>query len=441
MVSCAQRTAVAVLLSLPVAIAFIFITLYGVNVVFWDQWDFLPLFDKLYAGNLTFSDLIAQNNEHRFLVYRLIMITLGGVTHYNNLAEMYLSWVVLCLICWVLYKIFTIGVRPSWTTAAWFVPVPWLMFNLRQFENLLFGIQVAFYMLILCFLLSVYLLQTGKGLGWKFWAAVACGITGTFSVASGLLIWLIGALQLIALYLCRPRAEKASYLRPMLVWIVIAAGLYLFYFWGYEKPPWHPSLLYFTEQPLVSISYGLAALGCVFSINTVTAIIAGLVLAVLYLISAIIIFRDLKGGVRYLPYLALAVFTVASVLLLVLGRSGFGVEQALSSRYISITVLGIIGIYMLIVTMPLKLINLKSWRLRTAITLLMLFLFSLNMYILLIPGQTYLNRQMARQYLITYDVQPDENLKYLYPDPDRLKKYIPILIKYKLNVFSETGRD
>jgi hypothetical protein len=311
------------------------------------------------------------------------------------------------------------------------------MFNLRQFENLLFGIQAAFYMLILSFLLAIYLLQTGKGLGWRFLGAVACGVTGTFSVASGLLIWIIGALQLIAIYVSRPRGEKAIYLLPLSVWMAVSAGMYIFYFWGYVKPAWHPSLLYFTGQPLVAVAYGLAALGSLFSLNTVTAVMTGLVLSFLYVMAGLVVFRNLAGYARYLPYLALAVFTCASVLLLVLGRSGFGIEQALSSRYISITVLGIIGIYLAIVSIPMRFINLKSRALRAPIMLMMLLLFSLDMYILLIPGKTYLNRLVARQSLMTYQVQSDGNLKYLHPNPAIVKKYAPILTKYRLNVFSE----
>lgn len=423
------------MLVLPAVIAFVFISIYGVNVIFWDQWDFVPLFDKLYSGDLTLNDLVAQHNEHRLLVYRVIMLTLGSMTHWNNIAEMYFSWLLLCLICFTLYKIYTISSGNSWSAAIGFIPVTWLMFNLRQFENLLFGIQITFYMLILSFVLAVYFLQTSKGLDRRFFAAMVCGVAGVFSVANGLLIWIIGIIQLVCILLSRPAGERGVYLRSVAVWITLSAVVYLLYFRGYQQPSAHPSMLYFMDQPFTVLAYGLAAIGSLFSINTPTAVIAGLVLAVLFLAAALLILRDLKYRVEQMPFLVLILFCCASVLFLMLGRSGFGIEQALSSRYISITVTGIIGLYLAIILVPVKFIDLKSWPFRTAITLVILFLLSLDIYILVVPGKTYLNRQLAQQYLATYQVQPDENLRTLYPDPEKVRQYSPILIKYKLNVF------
>ncbi len=75
----AKKFVILILLVLPALISFVFVAVYGVNVVFMDQWDFVPLFDKLYTGSLTFSDLFAQLNEHRFLTYRVIMLALGSI--------------------------------------------------------------------------------------------------------------------------------------------------------------------------------------------------------------------------------------------------------------------------------------------------------------------------------------------------------------------------
>jgi hypothetical protein len=78
------------LILLPAALGFLYVYLFGVNVVFGDQWFIVPLFDKLFAGELTISDLFAQHLEHRMFFPRIAMLLLGVATEYNNRAEMYL---------------------------------------------------------------------------------------------------------------------------------------------------------------------------------------------------------------------------------------------------------------------------------------------------------------------------------------------------------------
>lgn len=435
MVSYVRKAAIVVLLLLPAVLAFSLIALYGVNVPFWDDWGTVDLFDKFYSNNLTVNDFIGQHNEHRILVYRLIVLPLGHLTHWDLVAEMYLSWALLCLTCFVLYKMFTLSNGSSWKTAAFFIPVPWLLFNLRQGGNLLWGFQFSFYILILCVVLAIYLLQLSKGLDWRFFAAVFCGITGTFCVANGLSVWIIGALQLVAVCLLQPAGKKAAIARSLMVWLAVAVGIYVFYFWGYTKPSYHPSLLFFLQAPLSAIAYGFAATGCLFSLETYTAIAIGIVIAVLYLAAFVLVLKDMKNMQAHLMGLAMILFTCASILLLVMGRSGFGISQALSNRYITFTMIGIIGLYFVLVALRPKLSMLKPAVFNTAVVLVIVFLFAMDIYALAIYAGPHARRAQAQQYLLTYQMQPDENLKQLLPDAESVRKYAPLLIKYELSVF------
>ena len=59
------------LLLLPVLQGFWYVHCYGVNVPWGDQWDGMaPLFEKWFAGTLSFGDFWAQHNEHRCLFPR-----------------------------------------------------------------------------------------------------------------------------------------------------------------------------------------------------------------------------------------------------------------------------------------------------------------------------------------------------------------------------------
>src|SRR5947209_20106535 len=87
-----------ILILLPVALGFFFVHLFGVNVVFADQWlAIVPLFDKLSTGTLGVSDLFAQHLEHRIFFPRVATLLLAGITKYNTVAEMYLIQICLLL--------------------------------------------------------------------------------------------------------------------------------------------------------------------------------------------------------------------------------------------------------------------------------------------------------------------------------------------------------
>src|SRR5580658_10373131 len=78
---------------LPALIPFVAIARYGVNIPFGDEWDMAgPLFIKLAHGTLTFADIVAQHNEHRIAMTRLIVLAVGKLTHYNVKAEMFVTW-------------------------------------------------------------------------------------------------------------------------------------------------------------------------------------------------------------------------------------------------------------------------------------------------------------------------------------------------------------
>jgi len=85
----------------------------GVDTPFWDEWDgTAPLFEKMAAGTLGFTDFFAQHNEHRILFPRLIFFGLGRLTHWNIRAELFVSW-FLALIC--LFNIWQLSLGiPDW---------------------------------------------------------------------------------------------------------------------------------------------------------------------------------------------------------------------------------------------------------------------------------------------------------------------------------------
>ena len=70
-----------ILLSLlPIAIVSIYIFLFGLNIPFLDQWEVVGLLEQQQQGSLSFSDLLAQHNEHRPFFPRLLACSFRAYT-------------------------------------------------------------------------------------------------------------------------------------------------------------------------------------------------------------------------------------------------------------------------------------------------------------------------------------------------------------------------
>jgi hypothetical protein len=81
----------------PAAIVLGYLLTFGVNVPFWDQWDFVPMLRRFYEGRLSFRELWEPYAEQRLLIPRVAMLLLARATGYDVVAEMLLSWVLLAL--------------------------------------------------------------------------------------------------------------------------------------------------------------------------------------------------------------------------------------------------------------------------------------------------------------------------------------------------------
>jgi len=436
---------IAALIAVPVLLNLLFIYRYGVNCVFWDQWGIVPLFDKLYAGNLSFADLFALHNEHRILLPRLVMLGLGSLTHYNTVAEMYLSWLLLCIICFILFKLFVRLFGFSKMTMAKFIPVVWLVFGLRQYDNLLWGFQLVYFMVVLFFLLAVYLLAESKKVDWRFGLAIVCGMASTFSLAGGLLVWPVGLIQI--LFTARTRAKRLGGLDIVktATWTIAGIAVYILYFTGYTQPQHTVNLLYSLQHPGIAGMFGLVAMGNPLSNDQYTAASIGLLLLIMYILVGAALFCKPRTWKLKFPFLSLVIFTIAVAGVLAVTRSEWGEGTAMVSRYATMTMMGVIGLYLLAISIDWQNINYKYF--------LSGFLCSLIVGGLIVTDITaYFNigyamhaeRRLAAYYLETYQYQSDENLAKLLPWPDVLKERVHTLVKYNLNVFSEpqlTGSD
>jgi hypothetical protein len=109
-----------ILLALPALSILLLISVYGVNVPFWDQWKGVAaVLEKMNAGTLGFRDFMAQHNEHRIFFPRLLTFLLALVTHWNVKAELFMSWLLACICSYNFWRMSKFTGRGGSTAGFW----------------------------------------------------------------------------------------------------------------------------------------------------------------------------------------------------------------------------------------------------------------------------------------------------------------------------------
>jgi Bacterial Ig domain len=241
---------------LPIGAYFWLIHEYSVNVVYLDQWSDVGLLSHWYSGSLTFSDLWASHSDHRILFPNLIVIALAEFTRFNVVCEEYLSGVMLIAAAGLF--IATHRRRAPSTPLIYYTPVTLLLFSFVQYQNTLWGFQMAWYLVTLALALALFLLDRPALTGWVFAGAIAAAIVGSFSSLQGLLIWPVGLLILCV----RPRPR-----RSLVIWIACALITTTLYFHQLNSFEYSNQTYVFTH-PIESLKFFLFLIGSILGVQS-----------------------------------------------------------------------------------------------------------------------------------------------------------------------------
>src|ERR1035437_1720465 len=83
------KYSVAVLCGIVISCIFMYVWIFGVNVLFLDEWTFIPLVRDYQAHGISFNMLFTQHNEHRLFFPRLLYLGLLPLGHMNSKMFMY----------------------------------------------------------------------------------------------------------------------------------------------------------------------------------------------------------------------------------------------------------------------------------------------------------------------------------------------------------------
>lgn len=358
-----QKILLLIICTSPALIALAFIVKYGCNVPCWDQWAFIGLLEKMYNHqSITLSDLMAQHNEHRILFPRLIMLGLAQLSHWNIKYEMYVGFLLLAAFAYVIFIQLTKLYAASEATpknfsilvASCLVAMP-IIFSLAQQENLLWGWQIQIFLNVLAIALGAHFLTNSAVVDYKHLGMAAiCGIVATYSFANGLFYWPIGVLVLVA-----RRRYTVAFPYLLAGWLAVSGLIIYSYLHGYEKPQNHPSIMAALRQPSQCIAYILTYLGTPMvhakALLYVSRASAGLVASILILVIGYFLLKTndfWRSNIIFWHVLLL--YAIISAIVTAFGRSGFGIIQATSSRYVTISSLFWLWIFLLGIYVAIK---------------------------------------------------------------------------------------
>jgi hypothetical protein len=327
---------------IPAAIFLWLITHYGVNVVEGDQWDDVTVIRNSYSNLFDWGSLWAQHNENRIFFPNLIVIALSRTVHFNIRIEEYLSAIM--LIGATALVILTHKRRSPNTPWLYYCPVAFLMFSLCQYGNMLWGFQMAWYLVLLAMAAALYLLDRVRLTWVAYVGAMVAAVIGSFSSLQGLLIWPVG---LILLY---HRRRVWNFVVPWVVAGVASTALYMHNFNNGKGAAPHSAVLH---DVVFSAKFYTTEIGDVLGIpfqfrqpgNIWLSLLGLLIIVVgLGIIVAYGIRRDDRSsapiGVALIAMGLLFAGTVTE------GRVIFGAWAASASRYTTFDLLIPVGIYL-----------------------------------------------------------------------------------------------
>lgn len=398
-------------------------------VPYWDMWNgYLGFYLELLSGN--YSEWFAQHNEHRIIISRLFFYWdikyfqgdgwfLLLVNYFIQLANFFiLFFLSRALIENKADRTFFLGVCFC------------LAFSWLQHENFTWGFQSQFFIVytfaLLSFISLSYKVKKPHG------AVLSCvfATLATYSMANGLIVFpIIFLLSLIS---------KAP-LRVKFIIIFAWSLNWGFYFHDYVSPANHTSFFDgIKEHPIDVFRYLFVYIGSPFTKLT-GSIILGEALGVFF------VFTSAAYGVMYLikeknepgemSIIAFLLFVGATAFVTASGRVEFGIGQAISSRYMTPSLLGWCGFLLLFIVTSSERQSIKLV-IKTFFFIVIILLVFNQRHVLLSFSEHKFNREMASVSL-NINANDEKYTSKVFPSNERLQMLAEKAKKNKISIFSE----
>jgi len=423
---------------LPLIILLSIFSVYSVNVLFGDDWDIIWRLKVYKYGDFGFKDIFIQHNESRPVFPMLLMTFLSNLTDVDVRVQMLFSIFLMFLICILFWQRFKISINEKKTLklSLFFLPISIMLFSLRQYENFFWGFQIIFILFLFFALISFIFFEKfvnekkDKKKFIYFLSSILFAFMATFSMSSGLCIWLI---YIFFLLLINNKINK----KYIIILFFISLIIFAIYFFNYTKPIYTPETKCFLKQPIYFLQFFVALIGNSLVFNFFhNAFIIGIFL-LFFLFYVLKNYKKvIKNHNKNIFWYIIILFSICNAILVSVGRMGYGISLTQVSRYSSLTIWLVIGIYVLLFIINYNKLNKLSEK--VIISFFVIFILTLspcffnslndikkhNMY-----------REFLSIVLLNYESYSDEYLQILFPNVGAFRNRADFLKQNKLNVF------
>jgi hypothetical protein len=355
---------------LPIIIAYLMVTQYGVSrIPSSDQWFIsLDIATKVKQNTLTFLDLFRQHGAHRHVWYNAWTAFLAQTTNWD-LSYEGLFPIGITLIKYIIFLVLI------WKThrklfSSLIVPFAILIFHSYQPDIWLFPFNISWNLVSIA-LLGSLLVMVSNPPGWKpFLAIFLITVGGTLAAGTALVQW-----GIIPVVLWLYGYRRWQYFALWIPITIVIVALYRSPIGGISEsyqnlyPWWNQTAL---PNPILGIYGFFAAFGVPILGEALPPIIlfvmGGFGLFLLALNTGYMLYskQTLKGLTLWI---ALAGFSISTIFLIMLGRGHLGIIWMVTNRYMNITVWAWISLLCLIALNRSSLSLEKRVRFRRFLTL------------------------------------------------------------------------
>ncbi len=335
-----QRLGVLAGAGVPAALYFSYVLHYSVNVPMIDDWSTVSLTARALRGHLGMGDLWNPwLNTTRLFVPRLFFVAFALIDHLNMRSIVFFSAAIFAASYVLWLSLLQSYLARSLTFVSSFVGgVVW--FSVADFQNALWAFQLAWYLVIFCFMSMLYLLLVPRNHQTiAFGIGIAAAVAGSYSIIQGFVLWPVG---LICILWSNPSSRRTCY--KVVAWIAVATITTALYLPGFKSG--------IGLHPVQVVRYLLLLIGNVIptfsSFPSGSLIVAHEVLGTaLSVVALCIVFQSIRtrrSAEIPLPML-LIVFGLCFDLTIALGRAAEGPVSALyTDRYTMPNIILLLGI-------------------------------------------------------------------------------------------------
>jgi hypothetical protein len=414
--------------------------------------------ESYLKGTLTFSDLWRSSDGQRFVGYNMFLLasTKWFSSNYKILALM-IPFFILCaaLLIYREYKKSLLPERSPEFIAGTFFILSFIIFNVIQWESLVFGYALAYQSSMPFFLISFVTLELflSRG-GGKYFASALISSAWAILVFSGKL-YIVFAPALLCTFLCYVLTKQVSFtkdfrLRVLLITLLLSIIAFIYSYRIQYNDYVSEPVFYGAEifaHPLKAAQFLLASFGSsvvgidvfftasYFSFNTV--VILGCFVLVFYVTALVLFFRANMYEKTYLPFF-LMMLTLFYLVFMTFRRFGLGMDYGMASRFAYISLFGLAAVsWIFIYTLsgrnrPKKLVKTFIF---TGFSMILAGLLLTSMIVWRIQPERKAYFMKLNDIAMHVDTATDEDLLHISVWPEQVRYALKLLREHNLNVY------